>query len=111
MRRQRLPQVALLCLLLVLELSDWRWFQGSPQAADDVDALSHSQVFPTSLWARQRVLDRIEIAPTEFSGLQISADAPTPTHPEEINACFLDQQDRGILPDDDPLYCFMSMQR
>jgi hypothetical protein len=101
----------MLCMLLVLATSDFRWFRRKPAACDGV-ALMHANVYPLSLLDRQHLLKQIEITPTLDDDPTVGL--PTPDHADIADGavCWLTQPSpRELDRSADPLYGFMSLQR
>jgi hypothetical protein len=108
MRPATAIQLAALCLALVFELADWRWFQPDPQSGPDLFTLNNSQVYPTALTARARLQECIEAPPTP------SVQLPTLfvgfARPSDCVTRAPDEPPIARLADVDPVYGFMSLQ-
>jgi hypothetical protein len=108
MPRVKSIQVIALSLMLVTELSDWRWFDLDDGPEPDLYELNHSQVYPTAILARARLQEQIEAPPAVF--------APPPAmlgglaRPDDFVFDVTDESPIAPPAEDDPVYGYMSLQ-
>jgi hypothetical protein len=109
MRRDRRFRIALLCLALVLALTDWRWLQLGTGRNYQAAMLTHSEVYPVSVNHRMKLLRQVETPPPP-ADLPMSELVALLTHPDEFSLEPWAEPAREAPADVDPLFAFMSMQ-
>jgi hypothetical protein len=98
----------MVCLVIVLSLDDWRWFQTGSDQCSVVAAITHTHVYPVSILARNRLLRAIEAPPPACH----VAVAPCPVASPDDSDFRLPRPPRHAAPlAADPLYALMSLQR
>jgi len=108
MPRAKYIQIVALSLMLVIELSDWRWLQPDDGPDRNLFALNSSQVLPTGLLARTKLQERIEAPPAGYalpSAQLVGLARPDHFVIDVTNEPFIAQ-----LTEADPVYGFMSIQ-
>src|SRR5262245_4463624 len=107
MRRGCRFALTMLCLTMVLTLTDWRWFHDETGADYQAAMLTHSEFFPASLMHRAKLIRQIEAPPAD---LPAEADVLCLARPCEFDSTPRTEASLPPPTDRDPLYAFMSMQ-